>query len=143
MASPKPPRLSGPPSPPATPQRLPGTQRSRGSRQLNISIPAGLFEQVREALEADPSATVGDLVLAALERVQAPDGETQAAGLFASTPRRARRNMGGARNLAFYLTHDQARSLQELAGAAQRSYSSLITDALLAYLKDSDTTMTA
>ncbi len=142
-ASPKPVRPGGPPPPLAEAQRLPGTQRSRGSRQLNISVPAGLFDQVGEALAADPSATVGDLVLAALQRVQAPERDGHAVGPFASTPRRARRILGGARSLAFYLTHDQAKALQELAGAAQGTYSSLVTDALVAYLRQPANTTTA
>lgn len=113
---------------------LPGTQRSRGTRQLNVSVPPRVIEQIGEALAADPSATIGDFVLAALQRLPPLERSSADSGPFAVTRHKARRQLGGARALAFYLTHDQAAALQELARGTGQSYSSLVTDALDAYL---------
>lgn len=122
-------------SPPPTPrQGLPGTQRSRGSRQLNVSVPAQLMERVGAALNADPSLTVGDLVLNSLQRFEPPVRSEDEASPFAVIQRKARRQLGGARTLAFYLTHDQAAALQDLAHQVGATYSSVVTDALDAYL---------
>ena len=115
-------------------QGLPGTQRSRGSRQLNVSIPAHVMERVGTALSADPSMTVGDLVLTSLQRFQPPARTRDDAGPFAVIPRKARRQLGGARTLAFYLTHDQAAALQDLAHQVGGTYSSVVTDALDSHL---------
>ena len=117
---------------------LPGTQRSRGSRQLNVSVPAHLMEQVGAALSADPSMTIGDLVLTSLQRFQPPVRSTDEAGPFAATPRKTRRQLGGARTLAFYLTHDQAAGLQDLAHQVGGTYSSVVTDALDSHLATLD-----
>lgn len=115
-------------------QGLPGTQRSRGSRQLNVSVPAQLMERVGVALSADPSMTIGDLVLTSLQRFQPSVRPKHETGPFGLTPRKARRQLGGARTLAFYLTHDQAAALQNLAHEVGATYSSVVTDALDAYL---------
>ena len=119
---------------------LPGTQRSRGTRQLNISVPPRVIEQIGEALAADPSATIGDFVLAALQRLPPMERSSADSGPFAITRHKARRQLGGARALAFYLTHDQAAALQELARGTGQTYSSLVTDALDAYLANPEPT---
>ena len=119
-------------------QGLPGTQRSRGSRQLNVSVPAHLMERVGAALSADPSMTIGDLVLTSLQRFQPAVRSKDEAGPFAATPRKTRRQLGGARTLAFYLTHDQAAALQDLAHQVGGTYSSVVTDALDSHLATLD-----